>query len=176
MKHRYSIYLMMLSVVLISGCNPVTTSDNASDVSPDAVCAQVKQLIDQHSSGFSQLKGAHLPARRMDIWDAKYHLVGKGCQIWGWSDGKQAYMCSLTVPDEETAIQRFDKAVKFTRQCLGEPWQADYIERIPDQAYRTTFSTQAQQTVASVHRVKSQGLFKTEWTIYYFIGDRDKSF
>lgn len=142
---------------------------------PDELCKQVNSLVQQHQENFKQIKSTLVISPRMDIWRAKLHLVGNDCQIWGWSDGKQAYVCSLAVPDETIAIERYKKAIDFTRQCLGNQWTTETIDRDHGRSNRTIFSNPSVNTSASVHRVKTEGLFKTEWTIYYFIGDRDRS-
>ncbi len=163
-----------LLLFFATACSNVKT-DQVSVLSEAELCDQVKQIIDQHKQGFSEIKGSIHVTKKVDVWDARYHLVGKACQVWRWSDGKQAYMCSLTMPDEEMASERYSNAVQFTQRCLGEKYQAEIIDVNNGHAVRTIFSRDAKDTVASVHRVKTQGVFKSEWTVYFFIGDRERS-
>ena len=175
MKHLNHLIIILMPVLILTACNSVKTQDMTTSVPTDELCTQVKKLIVQHGDGFQEIKGKVHIARYVDVWDAKYHLVGKGCQIWRWSDGKQAYMCSVTVPNKQVAIEKHIKAIKFSKQCLGSEWIVENIENQKTGAYRSIFSRKEQNTVASVHRVNTEGLFKSEWTVYYFIGDRDKS-
>jgi len=161
-------------LILLSACNNVKNNE-VEIVSEEQLCSQVKQLITQHNKGFSSIKGSLASNQYMDVWKAKYHLVGNDCQVWRWADGKQAYMCSVSVPNKESAIEKVNKAVDFSKQCLGNNWTMENIERKETGAYRSIFSKSGLNTVASVHRVKTEGLFKSEWTVYYFIGDRDRS-
>lgn len=173
MKYSARIYLLVSINLLLTACQSIPGEQ--ARASPEQLCEQANTLIAAHSNGFKQLKGSVVSSPRMDVWDTQYHLVGNDCQIWQWSSGKQTYMCSLTVPDEELARLRYSKAIDFSRQCLGSEWKAEQIERNQGRSYRTIFSKPGQPTVASVHRVKTEGLFKSEWTVYYFIGDRDSS-
>lgn len=173
MKYRYQFISVIIAMLFLAGCN--NTKNDTAVLTPDELCVQVKELISQHGDGFKQLKGNLQVTKNMDIWDAKYHLVGKGCQIWRWSNGKQAYMCSLTVPDKSLAIEKQNKAIDFSRQCLGNEWSAEKVDRNNGRAVGTVFSKEKGNTVASIHRIKIKGLFKSEWTVYYFIGNRDQS-
>jgi len=175
LKNSIYTFSILASLLFLSSCNSVKTADEASSKQPEELCKQVNSLIEQHPKGFKQIKSTLVIAPRMDIWRSKLHLVGNDCQIWGWSDGKQAYMCSRVVPDESIAIERYKKAIDFTQQCLGKQWTVENIDRETGRSFRTIFSNPELKTVASVHRVKTEGLFKTEWTVYYFIGDRDHS-
>ena len=172
---KYIKFSLLISLMLLlTACNSVK-QPLIVEVSEEELCSQVQQLISQHDDGFPDVKGNVMVTRYMDIWDAKYHLVGKSCQIWRWADGKQAYMCSVTVPNKEMAIEKYEKATKFSKQCLGDKWSSENIEREKTEAFRTIFSKPGENTSASVHRVKAEGLFDSEWTVYYFIGDRDRS-
>lgn len=175
MKKTIKLYVAMMLILMISGCNSIKTEEITATVSEAESCLQVKQLVSQHKEGFKTLKGNYQSTKLMDIWDAKYQLVGKNCQIWRWSNGKQAYMCSLTVPNKEVANEKIDKAINFTQQCLGKEWSTKNIERKKSGAFRTIFSKQGMNTVASMHGVNTGGLFESEWTVYYFIGDADRT-
>jgi len=168
------IYSLAAFIFILTACNPVML-DSDKPKSDEQLCSQVKKLLTQHNMGFSEIKGKLVATQYMDIWEAKYNLVGKDCQVWRWSNAKQAYMCSVNVPNEEMAIQKVNKAVSFTKQCLGNAWVLENIERTETGAYRSIFSNSGLDTVASIHRVKTEGLFKSEWTVYYFIGERDQS-
>lgn len=175
MKNSAYLIFVITAMLGLIACNNVKNQQTMVTVSDDELCTQVKQLISQYKEGFQDIKGKIYSARFMSTWDAKYHLVGKSCEIWRWSDGKQAYMCSITVPNKKIAIERHEKAIAFSKQCLGNEWSTENIERQKTGAFRTIFSKQGGGPVASVHRVKTEGLFKSEWSVYYFIGDRDRS-
>lgn len=170
------IYAFLFTLILIlQACTPVKAPDVAASKKPAELCNEVNSLIDQHQLGFKQLKRNLVISSRMDIWQAKFHLVGNDCEIWRWSNGKQAYMCSQVVPDESIALEKYNKAINFSRQCLGDSWKIENIERKHGRSFRAIFSKPGSKTVASIHRVKTEGLFKTEWSVYYFIGDRDQT-
>ena len=175
MKNLNSIIITLLISYLVIACNSTKIAKINDEASAPDLCNQVKQLVSQHKNGFEQLKGNLQATKFMDVWQAKYQLVGNNCQIWRWSDGKQAYMCSLTVPNKAAAKMRVEKAIGFTKECLGSVWDSEKIVRNKAGAFRHVFSNQASSTVASVHGVKTEGLFKSEWTVYYFIGDPDRS-
>ena len=162
-------------IITLTACGAPKKEEVAVTLPKAEICAQVKHLIAQHKDNFNKIKRKRIITPIMDIWETDYQLVGKSCQIWRWSDGKQAYMCSLTMPNKQAAIEKHTKAVKFSKQCLGNKWSVRNIESKNKGAFRTIFSQPVKQTVASVHRVKTTGLFDGEWTIYYFIGDPDKS-
>lgn len=160
---------------MLFACSQSYIPDVTESVDAEKICTQVKQMIESHSTGFEAIKGVRTVSRKLDVWQAKTHLVGQDCQIWRWSNGKQAYMCHRLLPDEETTRIKFDKAVEFSRQCLGTGWKEEKISREKTAAVRVVFSSQQTDTVASVHRIQNRGLLKDEWSLYYFIGDREKT-
>jgi len=172
-KNLFKVAAVFVSGLFLSACNQVKTTGMDSVLREAQLCLQVKQLVNQHQNGFEQFKGRLQTTKFMDVWDAKYQLVGNNCQIWRWSNGKQAYMCSLTVPDKQLANKKIEKAVGFTSQCLGNEWLKENLQQNNSDAFRVVFSKPGENTVASIHGLKTQGLFKSEWTVYYFIGDRD---
>lgn len=174
MKFFINIVAVVISLS-VTACNSTKTAKLSSETSEVELCQQVKQLVNQHQTGFKQIKGQLQATKFMDVWEAKYQLVGKNCQIWQWSNGKQAYMCSLTVPNKEQASEKVDKAINFTKKCLGKQWAYENIHRNESDALRSIFSKQGVNTVASIHGISTKGLFKSEWTVYYLIGDRDQS-
>lgn len=175
MKFFFNMITVLMAVLFVSACNSVKTGAVNDRVPEAALCQQVKQIVNQHKNGFEQIKGQIQLTKNMDIWEAKYQLVGKNCQIWHWSNGKQVYMCSLTVPDKETADIKINNAISFTKKCLGKKWKHENIQRNNSESSRNIFSKQDEKTVASIHGVNTKGLFRSEWTVYYFIGDRDKT-
>lgn len=175
MKYLNQIIIIIVFIITQTGCSTSKKEEVTVTLSKEELCVQVKQLISQHEDNFNNIKGKRIVTPIMDIWETKYQLIGKSCQIWGWSDGKQTYMCSQTMPNKQAAIEKHTKAVQFSKQCLGSKWSVKNIGSKNKSAFRTIFSKPGLQTVASIHRVKTAGLFDSEWTVYYFIGDRDKS-
>lgn len=175
MTHFSRLAIFSSFILSLMSCNSFYTQDLTETVPTNEICAQVKQLVAEHDKGFEQLKGHMVVSSKLDVWQANYHLIGKDCQVWRWSNGKQAYMCSRVLPDQETAIKKHDKAIAFTRQCLGQGWSSENITREQTGAVRTIFSRQGEKTVLSVHRINTRGLFDSEWTVYYFVGDREST-
>lgn len=162
--------LWMIFAVALSACatspeKPVT-KDQAS------LCPAIKNLIAQHSTGFAQLRGSRTNTRYADIWTASDQLVGRDCQIWGWSKGAYGYVCSVATPDRKTAMDYYGKARDFTARCLGQQWNMLESVGESDAAHQVVFSRLGSDTVVAVRAVPVRGIAKSQWTTYYFIGDR----
>lgn len=166
-------HLLPIAALALSGCE-MQSSEDAKIVASLSACEKVLALVDQHPKKFDKIALNPRASRRMTIWEARYHLVGKNCQVWGWGKGKTNYMCSQTAPSKELAIEHFTKAKQLTQSCLGADWSLTERPRKLGTGVKAVFSQPNRPTVVSVHAVETKGLFKEEWTAYFFVGDSNE--
>lgn len=134
-------------------------------------CSKIKTLVSSYNQGFSDIRVAEFSNKLMTIWQTDYHLVGKGCEIWGWSGGKIDYLCSKTFPTEETAHERYQE-VKLNLQACLVGWQVTQRKRSSSDGKRVEFQKGEALPVVTLQTVNTKGLFKSEWTDYIFIGSK----
>ena len=153
-------------VLALSGCT--TTQETAMDAQVAAMsnCDKIDALIAGHKSGFPQLRRSLSSAKVMQVWKARYHLVGDSCQVWEWSAEKFSYVCSLIEPNEETAMDHFGKAKAITRECLSAEWVMQEGKRDLGAGVKAEFSKPGEATVVTVVAASSPTVFSTEWKTY----------
>ncbi len=152
----------------------VNASDDATEKPTTQACLRLNQVIDAHKTNFDSLKKDHIHSGRMDIWSTDHHLAGDSCQIWGWANGRKAYVCSLTTPSNDIAKLKQENAIVTADQCLGKQWTMTAKNNEQEGYTRRYFQEEDSSVVVSIHRVNTQGFFKQEWTLYYFVGDPDQ--
>lgn len=128
-------------------------------------------LLQGHKKGFPALRTQQSTVKYMDIWRAKYHLVGDACQVWGWGQGKFSYVCSLIEPNKDVAMVHFNSAKEKTQACLGPDWKVSEGPRPNGEGEKIEFTNAGKSTVLTILAASSATLFKTEWRTYYFVGD-----
>ncbi len=148
-----------------------TQAPEADQVAQMSQCEKVRALINAHPNKFEKLRTNPKPSNKITIWDARYHLVGKNCQVWGWGQGKTDYMCSLTAPNQQIAMDNYNRAKSATQACLGNDWQLQEMPRKLGEGVKAVFSHPGSETVVAVHAVETNGLRNDEWTAYFFVGD-----
>ena len=161
--------LFPLAAALLTGCGMQNAED--ATVAKMSTCEKVMALVDAHPNKFEKIRHNLQSTRQITVWDARYNLVGKNCQIWGWGSGKTDYMCSLTSPNQETAKENFTKAKELTQACLGSNWQLTETPRKVGNGIKAAFSRPNSHTVVALHAVETRGVIKEEWTTYLFVGD-----
>jgi len=170
-----------LSVVLtaLSACSlqdPTKKQTYLEENQPSPVvnaCAKVNALITEYSNNFDRIKedNIHIKNSISKIWRAKYHLVGNSCQVWARGLKNNTYACSLIAPDEAAATNYFTKAKHTTEKCLGSSWSMVEADRNNNRGKKITFSQAGSALTLSTHMVPTAGLFKSEWTVYYYVGN-----
>lgn len=133
-------------------------------------CEKIQKLIADYDNGFQSVMGTRRATARMDIWQTNYHLVGNACEIWGWGSGKKDYMCSRTFPSQAIAEDRF-KEVKTELQACLTGWQITEQGHQSGTGKKVVFQLGDRVPAVSLHVVNTQGLFKSEWSAYVFVGD-----
>lgn len=162
-------YLALAIVAgLLSACS-VTEPENHR--SPEQTCSKVKALLGAYDNNFDALKGRKHQSPRVAIWATDKHLVGRSCEIWGWGNGNTNYLCSHAYPDEQAARADYEKAKSGIHQCLGDDWQMSEQPRQLGTGDRAVFQQGHKLPAVSVHVVQTQGVFKSGWSAYVFIGD-----
>ena len=134
-------------------------------------CEKVNALLKAHSNGFSNIRTSKSTAASIDIWKARYHLVGQSCQIWGWSGDRFVYVCNATAPTEAVARQWYEKAKAETRACLNNNWSLSEASRTIGNGNKAIFSQPGSDLKVATHVIETRGLFKSEWAAYYFVGN-----
>lgn len=137
------------------------------------ICNSVQTLVAAHRTGFAGLRGAQSSTRFGDIWAAQQQLIGNDCQIWGWGGGSFGYVCAVPAPNRETAMGYYQKARDFTARCLGTQWSVLESVGQSDDSHDAVFSRVGSNTVVAVRAVPVRGIAKSQWTAYYYIGDRN---
>lgn len=170
MKHRLKA-VGLAGAALLASCTTVEEQAMDSQVAALSPCEKVQALVKGHEKGFPNLRTTQSTTRYMNIWRARYHLVGSDCQVWGWANDKFSYVCSLTEPNKEVSMEHFTQAKAAAASCLGEGWTLKEGPRKQGEGVRAQFSRAGSSTVISVMAVASPNLFKTEWRTYYFVGD-----
>ncbi|WP_371373339.1 hypothetical protein [Thalassotalea aquiviva] len=160
---------LLLGSALLIACNSVPDAQTAAVVEKvEKPCQKINALINEYQNNFTRLKQSQLETRASQIWKAKYHLVGDACQIWAWGT-EHTYSCSVSAPNKEVVDYYFNNAKITTTQCLGTKWQAVEAPR-NDGGYKIEFTSPTSDVMLAAHAVPTASLFKSEWTIYYYIG------
>jgi hypothetical protein len=67
-------------------------------------------------------------------------------------------------------MEYYDTAKGLTAECLGDQWQLQEGKRELGEGVKANFVQGGSKTVVGMHAVSTPGLFKDEWTTYYFVG------
>ena len=164
-------WLGAVAVSALVGCTTTQETAMDSQVASMTNCEKLDALIQGHQKGFPNLRTTLSSAKIMNVWKARYHLVGDSCQVWGWSADKFSYVCSLVEPNEEIAMDHFNQAKTMTRECLGEDWVMKQGARDMGEGTKAEFSKPGVATVVTMLAASSPTVFKTEWKTYFFVGN-----
>ena len=137
-------------------------------------CEKLDALIKEYDNNFDPIKQQQVSSRFSNIWTAKYNLVGNDCQVWSWGNDSTTYACSTSAPNKEVAETYYQNAGKTARQCLDASWTMKESARARDEGMKTEFTQTDGKITISTHMVPTGGLFKSEWTVYYYIGNARK--
>ncbi|WP_449286440.1 hypothetical protein [Marinobacter sp. PE14] len=133
-------------------------------------CASLKGIIADYPSGFEQYRGGANSLRSVTVYNAKEQLIRGDCEIWSWANDDSAYVCSGNTPNDEVATTRYNTAVNWMGQCLGDSWTSQEGERTRDgenAGMMTRFSSSEKGTPnVSVHRVA----FRGDSAVYVYVG------
>jgi len=161
----------LAAALVLVGCSTTQESEMDSKVAALTTCEKIDALIEGHKKGFPNLRMTQSSVKLMDIWKARYHLVGDSCQVWGWGSGKFSYVCTLTEPNEQVAREHYQLAVQKGKECLQQGWTLNEGGRDMGEGLKAEFTRPNDATVLTVVATSSPTLFKTEWKTYVFVGD-----
>ena len=82
-------------------------------------------------------------------------------------------MCSLVLPNEDSARLVYADAKERVAHCLSEQWTPTEQPRKMAEGTKALFSSPDHNAIVSLHVIKSDALFKEEWNTYLFIGDKE---
>lgn len=168
--------IILLSSLLLISCTAQDPHKNQAylkQANPSPVvepCDKIDGLINEYSNNFERIKLKTINNRISKIWQAKYHLVGHSCQVWAWGTNSTTYACNVTAPDKATAQTYFEKAKTVTRGCLADDWQMAEQPRKNDDGIKVEFTNKSNDITIATHMVPTAALFKSEWTVYYYVG------
>jgi len=133
-------------------------------------CASLKGIVADYPSGFEQYRGSPNGFSSVTVYNAKEELIRGHCEVWSWANDDSAYVCSGNTPNNEVAITRYNTAVDWMGQCLGDSWTSQEGERTRDgenAGMVTRFrSTETGKPNVSVHRVA----FRGDSAVYVYVG------
>lgn len=159
-----------ISMLTLSSCANQNTIAQQQLEPVSNACQKIDLLVNAYDSNFEQLKETQIKARVSNIWQAKYHLIGKDCKIWSWGSDQTTYSCNTREVDEESARQYYEGAKDTLQRCLGKEWQLTESKRNHDDGLKAEYTVKNKAVTISTHLVPSSGLFKSKWSVYYYIG------
>lgn len=179
MKHLYLVPLFVSGIVLTacSSQSPEQSRAYLKEANPSPVtrpCDKIDALINGYNNNFDNIKLKSKETRIGQIWLAKYHLVGDSCQIWSAGKGMSTYSCNVTADSEEQANDYFNFAKQTTEECLGETWHMDIQPRKDNKGSKVQFTNSDSDLTIASHMVPTSSLFKSQWTVYYYVGSSKK--
>ena len=160
----------LISSVLVAGCANQNTLAEQKLSPVTNPCQKIDLLTKAYETNFEQLKETKVKARASNIWQAKYHLIGDSCKIWSFSDNRSTYSCNTVEVEQEAARNYYQAAKNTLQQCLGDDWQLQESKRRHDEGLKAEYTTSAKDIAISTHLVPSTGVFKSKWSVYYYIG------
>ncbi len=166
---------ILLLAILLTSCSSNKENSQANEqptLLPKVTnaCFKINALINEYENDFSKIKLSPIKTRIGQIWKAKYNLVGDNCQVWAWGNNKHTYSCSNTAPNKEIADYYFQNAKNTAETCLGESWNIKESARKNSNGYKVEFTKNDSDLMLSAHAIPTANLFKSEWTIYYYVG------
>ena len=170
-RHQMLIKLTItFSIISLAGCVNQNNIAHQKLKPVSNACQKIDLLINAYNNDFEQLKEVQIKSRISNIWKAKYHLIGDNCKIWSWGAHQTTYSCNTLEVNEEEARSYYKAAKDTLQQCLGNQWTLVESKRKHDDGLKSEYNTEDKSVTLSTHLVPSSGLFKSKWSIYYYIG------
>ena len=157
-------------IIAASACSATDVNTAKLDTATNGYCQGLNKLVAAYADDFKSLKGQRNATRYMDIWQTEFQLVGNSCEIWGWGSGKENYVCSKTLPNQEVATERYEAAKGIIQACLPN-WSLQESPRKLGEGQKALYQKNGELPGVAVHMVATKGLFRSEWTAYVFVGD-----
>lgn len=175
MPHTMPKLLIVTLGLSLAGC---ATDSRLSAGVPDP-CESLTSIVENHDAGFEQLRGARSDFNSFTLYRAKEELVRGHCEIWSWAGGDYAYVCTANSPTPEVAAQRYDTSIRYVKQCLGDNWKVETVQRERDgknlgEATRFT-SQDYPDLVVSVQNLSPEKSYRQWYSNYLYIGSPARS-
>jgi len=159
-------FVSVIMGLSLAGCS----AQNTLSLGVEDPCASLKGIIADYPSGFEQYRGSASGFRSVTVFSAKEQIIRGHCEIWTWANNDSAYVCSGTSPNDEIATTRYNNAVGWMEQCLGDSWASQEDERTRDgenAGMVTRFrASESGKPNISVHRVA----FRGDSAVYVYVG------
>jgi len=150
----------------LAGCS----IQNTLSLGVDDPCASLKGIVADYPSGFEAYRGSSNSFSSVTVYNAKEQIIRGHCEVWSWANNDSAYVCSGNTPNDEVATTRYNTAVNWMGQCLGDSWSSTEGERTRDgmnAGMVTRFSAaEAGKPNVSVHNVA----FRGDSAVYVYVG------
>lgn len=173
-QNKTKLILGALTLAL-TGC----ASDGSLSLGVSDPCASLQDIVADYPTGFEQFRGARSDFQSFTLFQAKEELVKGHCEIWSWSGGDRAYVCTANAPVAEVAAERYQSSIGFVSQCLGEGWNKEVVKRERDgealgEATRFT-SDSTPGLVVSVQNLTPRKSYRQWYSNYVYIGSLSRA-
>lgn len=158
---------LVLTGLVLSGCSSLNIEQKAA-IDTLSPCEKINGLLSAYDNRFEGLKQTRVNTKFMDVWSAKYNLVGNDCQITVLDADTVTYRCQDNYTDQQQAVAIHQKAVDFTRDCLAEN---NWLEKQKESAesLRTRFVLDEKTPVISIYTSKTLSKIKP-WSTSFEVG------
>ncbi|PAV26482.1 hypothetical protein C8D92_101396 [Tamilnaduibacter salinus] len=174
MIRSYRAGIVGLALTTLAGCS-ITQQVSMGVEDP---CGTLKTVVADYGNGFAEFRRSATNYRMMTVYQAREEIVDGHCEIWSWGRDDAAYVCSVTAPSQPVAMTRYQVAVDYVSDCLGEGWRRTASTRGPDgddTSVVTRFRPEGKtEPVLSVHNVRDQGGPWSWHTNYVYVGAPDR--
>ncbi len=161
-----------LAGFLLAGCSTVEKSVTGANESVDTAkaCAALEKVFLNSEDGFKAIRLKPRFHNKITLWKSSYQVIEGSCEIWQWSN-RYSYVCSRVLPDELTAQQVYNRAREHISQCLTGAEHAWSVQAgsLSDKKGEKTDYLLNGQVRGSLQRVRTGGLFSSDWTVYLLI-------
>jgi hypothetical protein len=161
----------LLLIFIATGLISCTGTQSSQDQAPENRCEPIGKLLQSHQTGFADIRGRRNSYNRIDIWSTSFQLVGSGCEIWGWQEGKFNYVCNYVAPNEESARSIFKRAADTIGACATEGWEREDQSTQEGIGQQSVWRRPGLNAVVDLKLVQTRGIGKPRWAIYLLIGD-----
>lgn len=174
MKSRLPTLLCGALAFTLTAC----ATDSSLSLGVEDTCGSLKAIVADYESGFEAYRGAGSNYPAIAVYRAKTELVRGHCEIWAWSQGDHAYVCSANAPNAEVAQARYDRSLSFLQQCLNDGWDQTTVDKSKNgepTGVATRFVSNANPgLVVSVQKLIAPSPYREIHSNYLFIGTAER--
>lgn len=170
MKSLNTALMLFIAGLVLGGCTsqaPRPSQPEKAALTQQQVCSELKTLFIESQNGFRDIRQKPEFHNKITLWQTTHQPLNGHCEIWQWSN-RYSYVCSRVVPDQQAATDIFDASSHRIQKCLPDDWQSRRVV-LPDSKGEKIEYLRNGQVRGSFQKVKSEGLFASDWTIYVLI-------